>query len=508
MVRVPASPSPLLPERELAQLREALGAYTVDGVHELIGLDGQAALARGDLSGVARCLRSVDDHELATLARLFLLGTEVREPEARAALRPLPLETAEAYGLLDCSAGGARARVDVRPYAEFSSTSPPDIPWWVVSDFGSDVRPGPLAADHVLGVGAASLTLAQATPRDRVGRVLDIGTGCGVQALHAARHASFVCATDTSSRALRLAATTAALSGQHWELRQGSLLEPVIGERFDLVVANPPFVISGGTRTHEYRDSGLAGDDVCRTLVTGIPEVLAPSGTAVLLANWIIPRDGDWRGRVQQWLAGTGCDAWIWQREVADPGQYVAMWLRDAGEQPGTPRWAERYDAWRDSLDASDVAAVGMGLVAMWRSDGAHPIHVLEDVPQAIEQPIGAGLPPWIHRQRRLAACSDPELLRTALRPGQGVVRTRDEVLTPQGWMPDADRLRQTGGLRWDVEVDDAVAALLAGLDGTVTLLAPLSVLAGTLDVPIDDLAAAALPVVRDLLGRGFLEWA
>lgn len=508
MVRVPAPPTPLLPDREITQLREALGAYTVDGVHELIGLEGQAALARGDLSGVARCLRSADERRLATLARLFLLGAEVGEPEARAALRPLPLEAAQACGLLDRSTGGVRARVDVRPYAEFSAASPPDSPWWVVSDFGSDVRPGYLAADHVLGVGAASLTLAQATPRAPVGRVLDLGTGCGVQALHAARHASFVCATDTSARALRFAATTAALSGQHWDLRQGSLLEPVAGERFDLVVANPPFVISGGARTHEYRDSGSAGDDVCRTLVTGIPRVLAPSGTAVLLANWIIPRDGDWRARVQQWLAGTGCDAWIWQREVADPGEYVALWLRDAGEQPGTARWAERYDAWRDFLDAADVAAVGMGLVAMWPSDSAHPIHVLEDVPQALEQPVGAVLPAWICRQRRLATCSDAELLRTALRPGPGVVRTRDEVLTTEGWRPDADRLRQTRGLRWDVEVDDAIAALLAGLDGTVRLLAPLSVLAGALDVPVDELAAAALPVVRDLLGRGFLEWA
>ncbi|HET6878247.1 MAG TPA: methyltransferase [Jatrophihabitans sp.] len=496
---------PLLPDRELDRLRQALDGYTVDGVHELIGLEGQASLGRGDLNGVARCLRSVDDR-VATLVRLFLLGAEVSEAAARAALHPLSLDSAGASGLLACSAGAACARIDVRPYAEASAATG-DAPWWVISDFGSDVRTGPLAADHVLGVGSASLTLAQATPRAQVGRVLDVGTGCGVQALHAARHSAHVCATDTSARALRFAATTAALSGQRWQLRQGSLLDPVAGERFDLVVANPPFVVSGGTRTHDYRDSGLAGDGVCRALITGLPDVLADSGTAVLLANWIIPRDGDWQARLQQWLAGTGCDAWVWQREVADPGQYVAMWLRDAGEQPGTSRWAERYDAWRDVLDAAGVAALGMGLVALWRTDAATPVRVLEDVPQAIEQPIGAALPAWILRQRRLAACSDEQLLRTALRPAAGVVRTRDEVLGPQGWRSDADRLRQTSGMRWEVEVDDAIAALVAGLDGSVSLLAPLSVLAGAFDRSVDELAAAALPVVRDLVGRGFLEW-
>ncbi len=78
-----------------------------------------------------------------------------------------------------------RAAVEVRPYGEAVSTDP----WWVVSDFGSDVRPGPLEPDHVLGIGAASLSLAGATIRTPVGRALDIGTGCGVQALHLNGHA-------------------------------------------------------------------------------------------------------------------------------------------------------------------------------------------------------------------------------------------------------------------------------------------------------------------------------
>ena len=46
-------------------------------------------------------------------------------------------------------------------------------------------RPGrPLREDHVLGIGGASTTLASWTPRPHVDRALDLGTGCGVQALH------------------------------------------------------------------------------------------------------------------------------------------------------------------------------------------------------------------------------------------------------------------------------------------------------------------------------------
>src|SRR5207245_8523698 len=96
-----------------------------------------------------------------------------------------------------------------------------------------------LPADHVLGVGQASLTLAGATVRRPAGRVLDLGTGCGVQALHAAHHAGELVATDINQRALALAAATFAISDIPVELRAGAWLEPVASDTFDQVVCNP-----------------------------------------------------------------------------------------------------------------------------------------------------------------------------------------------------------------------------------------------------------------------------
>lgn len=491
---------PLLPPADLDRLRVALTGYTADAVDEALGLVGRAALGRGDLRGARRALVRSQPLDtvgtVGTLVRLFVLGLPVSEAEARAALDPLPLDRAAA--LFDRSAGEVRARLDVRPYGD----------WWVVSDFGSDVRPGPLPTDHVLGVGAASLTLSQATPRTAVGRALDLGTGCGVQALHLGTHADSVVATDISTRALRHAATTAALSGQAWDLRPGSLLEPVAGERFDLIVANPPFVVSPGGSGYDYRDSGLAGDGVSRTLVSSLPDHLAPGGTAQLLANWVVPSDGDWAERVGGWLAGRGCDAWVWQREVAEPGEYVALWLRDAGETPGTPSWNRQYDAWLDWFDAAGVLAVGMGLVTMWRSESADPVLVLEDVPQAVEQPVGPHLAEWIARRRWLAGADDDALLSAHLAAAPGLVRERADLLDrpgPAGWTTATSRLRQSYGLRWDLEVDDAVAALVAGCDGTTALRAPLTLLAASLGHPLGAVVEALVPVVRDLVGRGFL---
>ncbi len=505
----------MLPPDDLAALRSAVAEYTVDAVHDLLGLTGQTAHDRGDLAGVARAVRAatppaagVATRRLATLVRLFLLGHEVDEAAARAALAPLPLSAACAGRLVSTSAGSVRAAVDLRPIG--AEGSPPA---WVVSDLGSDVRPGPLRRDHVLGVGSASLTLAQATPRDPVGRALDIGTGCGVQSLFLGGHADSVVATDVSARALRFAATSAALSGQEWELRRGSLLEPVDGERFDLVVANPPFVVSAGEGGYVYRDSGLAGDAVGARLVAGIPRLLAPGGNAVLLANWIVTADEPWEERVTGWVAGSGCDAWFWQREVADPGEYVALWLRDAGERPGSARWTRSYDAWLDWFAASGILAVGMGLVALFRpledtGPGQAAVTVTaEDVPQAVAQPVGPELPDWVARQRWLARTDDAGLLASPLCTASGLVLTRDDLLDDADttWRPAAHRLRQTAGLCWEIEIDEAFASLVAACDGTRPVAAPLALLAAGLGAGTDEVATAALPVVRDLVARGFL---
>jgi len=125
-------------------------------------------------------------------------------------------------------------------------------------------------------------------------------------------------ATDLSRRALRLAALSAGLSDVKVELRAGSLLEPVADLTADLVVSNPPFVVSPAG-THTYRDGGLPLDGVCARLVGEAPKLLNPLGDLVLLANWVHIREGDWRDRVGGWLPGHGVDALVVQREVLDP---------------------------------------------------------------------------------------------------------------------------------------------------------------------------------------------
>ena len=245
-----------------ADLRAA--GYDADGVPELLGVSAHRALGRGEFAPALRATR--DRSPLATLTRLFLLGTTEDERTVGRALPGLGVADAIEQGVLEPRDGAIRAALDVRPYSADAQE------FLLVSDLDSDTRPGPVRRDHVLGIGAASVTLARAVIRDPVDRALDVGTGSGIQALHLAGHAGQVVATDVNPRALALAAATARLNGQQWDLRAGSMYDPVAGEDFDLIVCNPPFVIGDGEMRYSYRDSGLAGDGICQALIEGVAE--------------------------------------------------------------------------------------------------------------------------------------------------------------------------------------------------------------------------------------------
>ncbi len=485
-------------DRLAASVREHYGSAAVA---EVLGLAGQAAMSRADLAALDRLTRSGSDTE--TFIRLFLLGRPVAARAAAAALAPLALPDALGAGLLQTVAGTdqVQAALDLRPYSE---TGGPD--WWVLSDLGTDVHRGALQAEHVLGIGSAATTLAQATVRAPVRRALDVGTGCGVQALHLSRHSSDITATDLSRRALAFAASTAALNDQSWQLRHGSLLEPVGKELFDLIVCNPPFIVGPGflpgTEGLRYRDSGLPGDAVCAELIRTLPARLAPAGTAQLLANWVIGTDESWQDRIRGWLPEAGFDAWVWQREVAEPGEYVAMWLRDAGELPGTSGWQVRYDRWLDWFAATEVAAVGMGMISIRRTDRDDSRIVCEDVPQAYQQPIGPAVRKWFDRAAWLAA---GELLTARLAPAADLVLESRSVLGGDGWQPAMTLLRQSHGMRWELEIDEAVSALIAASSAALPLGVLLELVAAAVQQPAEPVIAALLPVVADLVERGFL---
>ncbi len=477
------------------RLRESLVrvGYDHDRVVELLGPEAHAALGRNETTPALR--RTSGGSPLETLVRLFLLQTVVPRASAEAALPGL-VEELRSERLVEHSADEVTALVDCRPYAA------DDRDLWVLSDLtpGLDGSPNRVGADHVLGISPASTSLAQLTLRHPVDRSLDLGTGCGVQALHLAEHSREVVATDVNPRALWLARLNAGLNrAESVDVRAGSLFEPVVGERFDLVATNPPFVISppGGDRL-TYRDSGLPGDQVVERIVRSGPAHLTEGGWLQVLANWAIVRHRPWDERLGAWLAD-GTSALVVQREVLDPASYVELWLKDAGLH-GSADYLDRYDAWLGWFDEQRIEGVGFGWVNVRNTPGPR---TFLDHPYAVEQPVAPAVAAWGDAAEALGGLDDEALLAAHPVVAPDVRQETDGV--PGATDPETIVLRQQRGLRRARTADTVVAGLVGAADGDLSTAQLLDALAALLLRDPAELRAAYLPEVRALVAEGFV---
>jgi methylase of polypeptide subunit release factors len=496
--------------------------FTVDGVLARVGSAAFAALGRGLTVPVERALAdppAAGSTEAAGpldhLVRAFLLA----RPIPAAALPEQACDDLAALGMVRHDADLLVPLVEVHPYGE------PDTDWFLVSDIGA-----PAAPDHVLGLGGASLTLARITPRRDVGRALDLGCGNGVQLLHAARHASRVIATDTNPRALAMTALSAALSGipvEQVDLREGSLFGPVSDERFDLVVSNPPFVISPSHR-FTYRDAGLTGDELSRLVVRGAAAHLAPGGMAAVLGNWLHVAGEDWTERVAEWVSGTGVDAWVVERDAQPIADYAATWLRDAGVQEG-PEFDTAMQDWLDTFADESCEEVGFGwFVLVAPPDGGDSARpgtghstgspggatgnwvVVEDLARSERLPRGDEVLAFLAGCRAVAQLPVPDLLATPARLADGATVTTTTHVAGGGAHVDAPpRLGLagvvgSGGWRPALTVPPALlAALLADHDTPIGERLDAAAQAEGLD-PLDVLGPALMGL-RELVRMGIV---
>lgn len=138
---------------------------------------------------------------------------------------------------------------------------------------------------EALARAVAASPLASPPPE---GRALDLGTGSGAGAVFAARRGWRVTAVDLNPEAVRCARVNALLNGLEGriEVREGDLFAPVAGERFGLILFNPPF-FRGAPR--DRLDLAWRGTDVLERFAAGLPQALADGGIALLCLS----TDGD-----------------------------------------------------------------------------------------------------------------------------------------------------------------------------------------------------------------------
>ena len=468
----------------LAKRLKELG-YSSSGLHRVLGDDGLAALDRHEPAAVSfACNRfehqapNEHDHRLARAVRLLIL----REPQPR----DMFVDTFGDSFFTDALSAGVivdetdtdpqrfRIAIDIRPLHVGPSESSDFL---VFSDADASMVDHSAGPDHVVGVGAASRSLLQATGTSHVGSVLDLGTGSGVQIMGQWGRAHLVTATDVSPRALLFAEATCAAadvvssaeSRTKVEFKQGSWFEPVRAQTFDRIIANPPFVVGPPTLRHVYRDSGMELDGATAKLVRGIPEHLAAHGQACVLGAWIHSDDQAWQARVASWIPDHGYRAWVLERDCVDPLHYVGTWIKDESLDPRSELGRSQSEAWIDYMDQAGVTGIGIGFIALTPIDPEKNSEVVcKEFTQPYTDPLGPEIEEYFRRCAWLDERTSDEILdsRFSVRPGLALEKV--SLAKPEADSTFTDvvtRVTRTDGPRFSHEIDANVLRILRGLD-------------------------------------------
>jgi hypothetical protein len=485
--------------RAIAQLRalfESAG-YTPENIRAAIGTGDDILSRYGDIPIQLRRLST--GAPIEALIRLFVLNVSVARGPVDAATGELGASGLARLGVVALDGAEVRPLVRIIPHEDVL--------------IASDTRLSPLGdapADHVVGVNRPSVTLACLTVRRPVRSALDLGTGGGIQAILTARHATQVVATDITERALTFGAFNAALNGvSNIEFRRGSWFAPVEGERFDLVLSNPPYVISPESQ-YIYRDSGMRGDSASEQVVRTTPKFLAEGGYAAIMMSWVVadPAAADQTASPRRWLEDNGCDAWLLHYRTDDPLTTAANWNEHLAQDPKL--YGEAVDRWVAYYRSIGAGGIAFGSVVLRRRSGG-PNWLREDV-----MPAGRVTSASDHilrvfaTQDRLRALADEDAfldLKLALAPKHRIVQ---EGRAAGGVLVIEDSGLSLGeGLGFVAQVDRYTASIVPRLDGTRTLRQAIAAAAREHDIPADRSRAfveGAAGVLRRMYETGFLE--
>jgi methylase of polypeptide subunit release factors len=443
--------------------------------------------------------RAVEHREpLSTLVRLFVLGEVVDDGTLQRVVGAAAARALTNAGLTRVIGRRIEPAVRLTPWRGLLFAHDPD-------------PQGDLWPEHVSGPTPAADALIRLVTTNG-GDGLDLGTGAGLFAAVLAAGQSRVVATDVNPAALRLAAVNRLLNDLPTiEIRAGSLFEPVADDTFDLIVSNPPFVISPETELL-FRHSSFGRDEVSRTVVREAAAHLREGGMAYILVNWVQPPDAGWLEVLGSWIDDSSCDAVCFLHGVEDPLGYTARWT--AREQQLMPdRHGRTVDRWLAHLRHERIEAIGSGAVVLRRRTGENWIHGLQlagdgrgDAGPQVQAIIrGQDLIAGVLDAPDRGAASDI-ILGSVLRMSGGH-RVTQSLLSRDGeYVSEPAMLTADEGLALPVEVPNDLVAALLRLDGTQSGLEIARDIAAAGDGDVDASNARVAAFLRALLDRGFVE--
>lgn len=462
--------------------------YTAEGFARYLGMPDPM----GAFDPVFLAARCDKDASFEWAVRLWLLGeTMIDEAVVGVCGGDLLSGLSNVGWLLEVD-GTWKATVQLRPLGS----------WVLAADF-----PGsPARSDHVVAPGKASQTLAALVPRKKVEKALDMGCGAGIQSLVCRGHVDTLVGSDLNARSLWLAEANRCLNKlPPIDWRPGSFFEPVGDETFDLIVSNPPFVISP-EHQFQFRDGGLRGDEVSALVLREAAAHLAPGGRAVMLVNWHHSTEEDWASRPLEWLHEIEASGWLLGFHTEEARCYAETWLPSMGLTHEEERRAalDRWMAYYDELGARWMTA---GVIVLERNDPRRRWIQSDRVPGGQHAgSCGQQIDRVLRNRDQLAGLkSREELLKYTLKLAPGYQAETVLTLGKKGWEQSGFNLRSQSGLAFEGLVGSDEMQLIPLLAGR-PLKEALALMSDQQSIRKPADRAVLLDLVYALANRGILE--
>ncbi len=401
----------------------------------------------------------LEPDRLNSLLRWFWIGSPVDAATAHEYIPQRMLDLFLKCGALTAEQDGYSSPYRISPFSEFL----------ILSDHAL-AKEGNTHRDTILWPNPSTLLCYHLSVQAPVGSTLDLGTGSGVLALQAAKHSGNVVATDLNARARAFCVFNAALNGvDNLEFREGNAYEPVRGERFDLILANPPFFVTPTVR-RVYSDNSMELDGFCRTLVRQAPGHLNENGYCQMLVEWVQLKGQPWRERMEEWFEGLGCDAWVMVDYMRSSLDYSLIRVQeDRDEMAGAGAQADRTNTWLKYFEDHQVEAIYGGMIMLRRRTGKNWVR-MEELQVIPSRPFGDFMRRVFESRDYLETHSDEELLAARpLLPASAHLKKQFDI-SPGGWKLTGVDLQLGEGLPYSLALQPQVADFVALCDGKRTL--------------------------------------
>jgi methylase of polypeptide subunit release factors len=480
----------------VVKLRAALSnlarvGYSENRVGDRLGL-GDLADIQWRYGPIYHAERLADRDPLALAIELFLLQGALPTDELDRLFTRSERDVLVQAGLLAIEAGLARARASLFPVGDrliFSDHAWPELP-----------HPGyaTVPCDHVMAVGSDSRHLVHCTVRRPFRTALDLCTGSGIHALLGCAHTEQVLAVDINPRAARCTRFNGQASGAtNLEVLVGDLFEPVRGQRFDLITANPPFVPSP-LDTLRFRDGGRSGEDIQKRIVAGLPHHLGPGGIAQIVTELGERNEEPLVHRLREWLNGASMDIHILRLGELTAERYAIAHAKGDDYQT----FLDSIDEWASNLRAHGYLRVASVVISFqWSNATCGPPWDRVDQSPPPRRAAGPEIEAAFRAERLVRSFEQQQLLTQAWLHRAGPIALLDARVLGNG-IPSKSTATLLGqALRIEHQLDPVERKILNRMEngGEGRMSVP-DLIAICRDLDVDE--ATVIAVIRSLLRR------